>query len=338
MTGEMGYLALGLDPPIYFEKVLNKPVIDQYTSVKNYLTAEWNKSENKEKLRDTYGCLDKLSGSIYQINRLAHHHQHVFLSNLANFNETRVETCALGLEEACCDFESLILIARSCLDRLTGFTKNVFGVGGKGLLFSGLRNVFQNNCPRSINRNYIISLLDEAKWLEEFMITHEEDVSLRDTIAHYSSFSEETQFCGNIVKIGSDEIIASDLESHNIPLFETTWRISKFIPFFILNLLVSFNNLDTLLPLSDYSPKWKNWTIKISEFLEYNQPLSPGNITIAKRMYPGGFEVGTYNPLPPIYPRKINYCFQRPKYTSAKIKEGWELVGKTQNGFDIIIR
>lgn len=219
-------------------------------------------------------------------------------------------TFAARLDEACYDFESLLLLGRSCLDRITGFTMNLFGMESKHVSFSRLRDIFQGNCPKRFNQNYFISILNESKWLEDFMISDEMD-SLRDTIAHYSSYSEKTQFCSNIAKVGSETIIVTDFESHNIPLFETAWNISRFIPFFVLNLLASFNNLQTL-SLKDYIPKWKNWTTKISEFLENknNQPLKADNITLFKNTNPDGFETRTDNVLSSIYSKKITYCLQ----------------------------
>jgi hypothetical protein len=77
---DIHYVAFGEDLPNYFDIVLDKPAISQYSLIIKYLSAEWNKSENKEKLRNIIGCLDKFSGSIYQVNRLVYH-QKVFLSN-----------------------------------------------------------------------------------------------------------------------------------------------------------------------------------------------------------------------------------------------------------------
>jgi hypothetical protein len=107
----------------------------------------------------------------------------------------------------------------------------------------------------------------------------------------------------------------------------------------ILNFLAYTSGLQTN-PLGYYIPRWKNWTVKISDFLENkdNQPLKPNNIMLAKRMHPTGFDIRTDNVLPSIYSKVITYCTELPKYAADKEKEGWELIGKTQKGFSILVR
>ena len=43
--------------------------------------------------------------------------------------------------------------------------------------------------------------------------------SVRDIIAHYSSFNEKTEYSFTIVRVGKDEFIVTSIESHDIKLF-----------------------------------------------------------------------------------------------------------------------
>lgn len=52
----------------------------------------------------------------------------------------------------------------------------------------------------------------------------------------------------------------------DIPLFETTWELSKYMPFVILNCL-SYQTINESLPISDCTPRWKNRTTRISKYL-----------------------------------------------------------------------
>lgn len=327
------------DHPEYFDKVLCKPAINRYISIRKHLSEEWSKSLNKGLLKNTNGCLNKFSLSMYQINRLVNH-QRAFLCNIQNFNSPSATAFATNLEEACFDFESLLLVTRSCLDRMTTYMLDLFGMQSGRKSFRILRNMVKRNCPKTFDQNFLISILDESKWLEDFMISNELNTSLRDTLSHSRSFSEGIQNCANILKVGSETMIAIDLESYSVPLFETTWKISKYLPFLFLNMLAYFNGQQISQLINDYIPRWKNWTLKISDFLEGkdDQPLKTDNITLATRMYPGGFEIRTDNILPSIYSRSISYCLELPRHVSAKEKQGWELIGRTPKGFAILIR
>ena len=118
-----------------------------------------------------------------------------------------------------------------------------------------------------------------------------------------------------------------------------TRQLSQYLPFFILNFLAYTYDLQ-ISPLEEYTPKWKNRTVKISDFLENkdNQPLKPNNIMVAKRMHPTGFDIKTDNVLPSIYSKVITYCTELPKYATDKETQGWELIGKTQKGYSILVR
>jgi hypothetical protein len=85
------------------------------------------------------------SGSVYQANRLVYH-QKAFLINLRNLiGSPEYESIAFGLEESCYDFESILLLTRSSLDRMTGHTMDLFGMESKDKSFRHLRNIFHRN-------------------------------------------------------------------------------------------------------------------------------------------------------------------------------------------------
>jgi hypothetical protein len=132
---------------------------------------------------------------------------------------------AINIEETCYDFEALLLHSRFTLDRLTWFITRMNNKNNPNNSFKDFRNVIENNFPDLVKNN-LLNMLNQCAWLEDFIITQDnEHRSVRDSIAHYSSFNERTEYCFNIVKIGKNEIIVTNMESYNIKLFQSTWNL-----------------------------------------------------------------------------------------------------------------
>lgn len=224
------FLALGSKYPQYFDNILSEQAIKQYTQINEYLTNEWKNPDKHYNLRQINGCLSKLSSSLFQINRLISHHTNLLLRiQRMNFNIGKIKFSlpfAIYLDEACYDFEFLIFQSRSTLDKLSWFINKLYNQNSNS--FSDLRNTLTKTFPKSNDEfiNYIIDLLEQAKWLEDFMISKGNYKSIRDELAHLSSFNEKTDYCFNILPFNNNEFIVTDFESHGISLFNSTFKIS----------------------------------------------------------------------------------------------------------------
>jgi hypothetical protein len=82
------------------------------------------------------------------------------------------------------------------------------------------------------------------------------------------------EYCFNIVSIGKNEIIVTDMESYGIKLFQTTWNLCYYLSFILLSVLSCYT-IKEKLKLNECFPKWKNITVGISAYLENidDQPL-----------------------------------------------------------------
>ena len=336
----MHAIAIGEDNPNYFDHVISNNVINHYRKIKNFLHKEWKDKNKQKSLLEIRGCLDKFSSIIFQINRL-NKHQKVLLTNVVNFldNEKKDLMMAINIEEACYDFEALLLHSRSTLDRLTWFITRDNNKNNPNNSFKDFRNVIENNFPDLIKNN-LLKILNQCVWLEDFIITKDnQHRSVRDSIAHYSSFNEKTEYCFNIVSIGKNEIIVTDMESYDIKLFQSTLNICYYLPFFVLNVL-SYYTINENIELNECLPKLKNLTVGISDYLENldDQPLKSTKITLCKYFNPDSFTLRTDNYIEKLLDKKLLLLKIPPKRKADKLNEGFVEISTLSNGFILMLK
>jgi hypothetical protein len=121
-------------------------------------------------------------------------------------------------------------------------------------------------------------------------------MSVRDIIAHYSSFNETTEYSFTIARVRKDEFIVTDMESHGIQLFQCTWNLSYYLPFIVLNVLSSYT-IKEKLDLTDCIPKWENLTVRVSDYFKDfdGQPLKGTSIMVCEHFNLDGFTHRTAN-------------------------------------------
>ncbi len=137
------YLAIGGEVPHH--GVLPQRAVEQYRSIQQYLTKEWRTSnESRQRwLWSINGCLDKLSTTLMQVARMRDHHDQL-ISHARELQKAPPEAhIALAAQEACGDFESLLLQGRAALDRLTWFLAEEFNQ--RCTRFSKLKKVLSNS-------------------------------------------------------------------------------------------------------------------------------------------------------------------------------------------------
>ena len=315
-------ITVGEDNPNYFDPILSDKVINHYRKMKKFLHDEWKNENKKKSLLEIRGCLDKFSSVIFQINRL-YTHQKILLDNVVNFldKDEKDMMLTINIEEACYDFEALLLHSRSTLDRITLFITRTNNKSTPNNSFKDFRKVIENNFPDLIKKD-LLKILDQCTWLEDFLITKNNlHRSVRDSIAHYSSFNEKTEYCFNIVKIEKNEVIITDMESYGIKLFQSTWNLCYYLSFFVLNIL-SYYTIKENIELNEYLPKWKNLTVGVSDYLENldEQPLKATKIDLCKYFNPDGFTLRTDNYKKNLLDKKLLLSKIPPKRRTAKFK------------------
>ena len=336
----MHAIAIGEDNPNYFDHVISNNVINLYRKIKDFLRIEWRNEDKKKTLLELRGCLDKFSSIIFQISRL-YNHQKVLLNNVVNFldNEKKNMMMSVNIEEACYDFEALLLHSRSTLDRLTLFITNTNNPKNSTHSFKNFRKVVNNNFSDPIKKK-LLNILDQCTWLENFIITKDnQSRSVRDSIAHYSSFNEKTEYCFNIVKIDKNEIIITDMESYGIKLFQTTWNLCYYLSFLILNILSCYT-INEKLKLNECLPKWNNVTTGISDYLENldDKPLKATKIILCKYFNPDSFTLRTDNYKKNLLDKKMLLSKIPPKRKADKLKEGFIEISTLSNGFILMLK
>jgi hypothetical protein len=318
-------IAVGKDNPSYFDIIFSDKAINHYTKIKKFLHDEWKNQDKQKSLLEICGCLDKFSSIIFQINRL-YTHQKVLLKNVANFldNEQKDMMMAINIEEACYDFEALLLHSRSTLDRLTWFITRTNNKSNPNNSFKDFRKVIENNFPDLVKNN-LLKILDQCIWLEDFIITKDNlHRSVRDSIAYYSSFNEKTEYCFSIVKMKKNEIIVTDMESYDIKLFQSILNLCYYLTFFVLNIL-SYYTVNENIELHECSSKWKNLTVGISDYLENieNQHLKSTKITLCKYFNPDGFTLRTDNYKTNLLDKKLSLSKIPSQRRTDKLNEGF---------------
>lgn len=176
--------------------------------------------------------------------------------------------------------------------------------------------------------------------MEDFIITKDNlSRSVRDTIAHYSSFNEKTEYSFSIARVGKDEFIVTDMEAHGIQLFQSTWNLSYYLPFIVINVLSTYT-IKEKLELTDCIPKWENLTVWISDYLEDldGQPLKPTNIIVCKYFNPDGFTQRTANYTEELENKKLLISKIPPRRKSDKLNEGFVEITTLPSGFILMLK
>jgi hypothetical protein len=115
MANQVSIIAVGGTVDHY--DLLGTTPVEQWSRIQKYLSAEW-KTGDQTRLSAMSGCLEKLSTSLLQVNRIRGFHQELINTALQNLGKN-VAYAALRGDIACADFESLLLQGRAALDRLT---------------------------------------------------------------------------------------------------------------------------------------------------------------------------------------------------------------------------
>lgn len=321
MNEKINFEAIGEDYPPYFPEVLNNTVIQQYVSIKKFLSTRWN-SANEEKIRllKIISCLNKFTTSIFQIYRLVKHHNH-FLTRAAMIRNSELQMC-FAADEACSDFESFLLQSRAALDVLTYFVTSQFK--NPNTKFSKLEPILENfqsySCARKIR-----SFLDESKWVKGIFVNDEQQMSLRSRVAHIESVNQIMNGCYGIYFFTPRKVLISDIQFSNYALFKTALEATKYIPFLILNTLALFSTKEVN-PMENYNQNWENFAISLPDF--YTDDPKGISLTVIESMLPAGFRTTENKFSNLIYSKLLQIDVFDEEQFKEMSEKGWKKVGR----------
>lgn len=241
----------------------------------------------KQLMISSYGCIERLTAFLLQSKRLAQHAQEIYKQS----SPRPGEMLAFIRNEVLFDFESLIFHARALLDRLTFYLAKQFYNQDCSRL-NKLRNVLDNFKQKDPRVQQALSIVDESlPHFSGLLIDTEDNVkSLRSGLIHKSTTWETTTCVFTFHSLPDGRAIRFDYEIQQYPLIGSAWLLSKYVPFFALNILGIYMGAEYLLPLKECEPIWEN---RLSHFSYYLDPTSSGPRFSIVKMNPSGADIIT---------------------------------------------
>jgi hypothetical protein len=301
------YLALAWRDPHL--EVLSPSARQRLEDLRSEIRARWAVEEGRHRVlvERIAGCLDKLEASLLQVLRLRKYHDHV-LNTAASIS---APYAAFRGDEACADFESLLLHGRAALDRLTWLVSGEFRQQSSS--YRTLANMLRNfSNDRRAQR--LGPVLAEARpWLDGLYAKLDSDLSLRDIVGHREAISEGMECCFGVFRLSSDKVLLADCEVRFTPdmpsvaVFGTAVESARFLPFVILNGAAVFLEREGI-ALNDCASPWQSSAVAVTRYLvdeAAGSPLGQSVIQYAARMLPSGFRASTRNVKPEIMTHAI---------------------------------
>ncbi len=298
-AGTKGYfIAAGGGVPHH--GLLANDAVNQWDTLQKYLSAQW-KAGDQVHLSAVNGCLEKLSASLLQVNRIRDFHQQFLDTARANVGKG-ADHAALRGATACADFESLLLQGRAALDRLTWFVSREFKQSCSS--FRKLESLLQNFEKKGGVAQAVIQVVRESTpWIGPLLGEIESGDSFRDFVAHKGAATEKMNSCFGITFLDSQRALLFDCELGPFPVFRTSVEAVQHLSFTVLNTLAACTGHATL-PLHAYGCQWRPQTVVFSDFVIHepdNAPLGENYVRVVRQMNPDGFVVTSRNVKPEVF-------------------------------------
>jgi len=269
------------------------------------------------RLAQISGCLDRLDAFLLQVYRLSQHAEKLrrpdilttmlppgakiggdpeALQALANMPRIPGSAAGLSMKDCCADFESLIFHGSATLDRLSRYLIN-------SAHFRKLKARLDSGKSKYDHRGLRRQLLSEASSLSEVFLVKTDGAIYRDRLTHEQSLVEGVNHHFTIHNLEPRRAVVFDCEAFGLPVLTTAWKLSRDLPFFVLNLVsLEYAGWDKI-SRSDFSPKWNNPTIHFKEYLAKDDESSIR--FLLWRSQPGGFSTQEVSLRPEVRGRAI---------------------------------
>jgi hypothetical protein len=112
----------------YLKSILSATPLGKNESISQYLSRKWDEDPALHaQLWEMNGCLEKLTTSILQIERLSNHQNQLLTQAIDAAKDLNPIDAVFLASEVSSDFESLLLQSRAALDRKTNFILRQYG-------------------------------------------------------------------------------------------------------------------------------------------------------------------------------------------------------------------
>jgi len=283
---EYGYLAVGNEENNF--GVLNEKAHNYFRQIQRIIYNKHNDGDKDQKrlMVGAQGCLERLESILILSNRLD-----VYNKSVCNQQHPSPGSfVGFKITNAMFDFESILFHSRALLDRITFFiSKQIYNQDcDKPNKIINVLNNFVKNDNRASQAIQIVD--DSMPAFLGLIIDNDNEKSLRSHLIHKSTIGENTTCVFTIHSAPGNKVLRFDYEVKGYPIIGSSWELSKFIPFYSLNLLGIYIGCDKTIALHDCIPIWKNNLIHFSNLIDETES-GPKFSTV--KMNPSGFEVNT---------------------------------------------
>jgi hypothetical protein len=151
------------------------------------------------------GCVEKLTTSILQIERLSNHQNQLLTQAIDATKDLNPRDAVFLASEVSSDFESLLLQSRAALDRLTNFIFLEIVATIRSIL-STAEKILQSS-KKDEKTESVLKIIDDAKWFEGKLIEDNSQSNLRSSVAHKQSISERLENTFQVPYLSRDQVL-----------------------------------------------------------------------------------------------------------------------------------
>jgi hypothetical protein len=276
-----------------------------YEDLQRHLCEKWRDEPNSPELKRWSACLDRLGSFLYQMTRIPSH-MHNLQSKIPPKGQM---LCASGVT-ALADFESLLYLGRSALDRITfAIAKQTYSQNCEK--FQRLPNVlknFTNNDNRAKGSIDVINAV--LSDFEGVLINHSDGTTgLRSILAHSRSTGESSNHGFSVHRTSETKVLFFDLELDGYGVINTAHKLNRSISFVILRLIALYTDYKGTLTLKDCIPAWDVQCICLSDYID---TTGNGVRFSTARISACGFQPKTYHVKNTIYANAIEIDLTKP--------------------------
>jgi|GEM_PF-5737384 len=235
-----------------------------YEGLQKYLCQKWHEEPDSPELKRWSSSLECLQAFLYQMSRMPKHS-----NNLHSSIPPLEQMLGISGVDVLADFESLLYLARSALDRITfAIAKQTYNLECEK--FNKLENILGNFTKREKRALYAINVINAV--LDDFRGTLIDytngKTGLRSTLAHSRSTGESLNHGFTAHRLSEHEAIFFDMELDKHGVFATSYKLNRSVPYVMLNLIALFTDYDSKLTLKDCEPSWNILSVCLSEYID----------------------------------------------------------------------
>lgn len=290
--GKYEYYAEAGNPAHYH--IISRKGACFFEDIQKHLCSTWHNQPESPDLKRWAATLECLQSFLYQATKLAAH-----AKDLYSITPPPGQLIGHYGVEALTDFEALLYLARSALDRLTfAIAKQTYG--NQCEKFDKLPNVLENYAKNDKRATHAKTVIEACLDTFQGILINSKDgkTGLRSLLAHSRSTGESLDHNFSIYTDTHSRVLRFDLELDRKGMLHTSWALNQKVPFLILNLVALYSGFNKKITLKDCEPTWILECVVLSSFLD---PTNIGPIVSTSRSSACGFRIKNHSVRPEIF-------------------------------------